>query len=127
MDVLTELATICHPGGCQVHAVLGNVDVYSDDWKFYPSNIGVILHGRFGDIALEHYRIALIHGDDTRRYARAVFCGAYDLVLSGHSHEVHDHTSRKTRCINPGTAGRGSPLTCMVLDLTNGAAELVEL
>lgn len=120
MDVLVELAAIFQPLAVPVHVVFGNTDIYCDDWKFFPTNIGVFMYGRFGDIEYEGRRIALLHSDDRRRYHQAVSCGDYDLVLSGHSHSVHDYREGRTRCINPGTAGRGSPNTFAVLDMDDG-------
>ena len=115
-DVLSELAGLEIP----VHVVLGNVDAHSNDWKFFPTDLGIYLYGRFGDIELEGKRIALLHSDDARRFHFAVASGKYDLVLTGHSHEVHDYQDGSTRCINPGTAGRSTPGTCAVLDLDGG-------
>ncbi len=122
VDLLSVLA-----GDAPVHAVLGNVDMYSADWRFFPENVGVHLHGRFGDIALEGRRIALLHGDDKRRFYETVSSGEYDLVFSGHTHMVHDYTEGKTRCINPGSAGRGNPHTCAILDLATDQLEIFEL
>lgn len=119
-DVLAELAGVLHPLGVPVYAVLGNVDIYSADWKFFPTNIGVHLLGRFGEVELDGRKIALLHSDDRARFRKTISSGDYDLVFSGHSHTVHDHAVDGTRCINPGTAGRGSPNTCAVLDLSSG-------
>lgn len=127
MDVLAELAGVFESLGVPIHAVLGNVDIYSSDYRFSPSNVGVQLHGRFADIRLGGMRIALLHGDDLRCHRQAVSCGDYDLVLSGHSHAVHDYNQGKTRCINPGTAGLGSPSTCAVLDVASGELVVIEL
>lgn len=127
MDVLAELAGTFEPAGITVHAVFGNVDIYSDDWKFFPSNIGVILHGRFGDIECSGKRIALLHSDDARQFRHVVASGEYGLVLTGHTHEVHDYMRGQTRCINPGTAGQGSPDTCAVLNLESGLLEVIDL
>ena len=118
-DVLSELAGLQVP----VHVVLGNVDIFSSDFKFFPTGIGVVLHGRFADVDCSGTRIALLHSDDRRRYYQTVHSGTYDLVLSGHSHEIHDYMEGSVRCINPGTAGRGSPNTCAVLDLVSGVLE----
>jgi putative phosphoesterase len=119
-DVLAELAGVFEPLDVRVYAVFGNVDVYSSDWKFFPSNIGIQLLGRFGNVELEGCRIALLHSDDRKRFNKTVSSGEYGLVLSGHTHEVHDYTAGTTRCINPGTAGQGSPNTCAILDLASG-------
>jgi putative phosphoesterase len=120
MDVMAELAGAMQPEHIPVHAVLGNVDFYSRDWKYFPTNIGVQVHGRFGDIECAGQRIALLHSDDRRLFNETVAGGQFDLVFTGHSHEVHDYTRGRTRCINPGTAGRGAPNTCAVLDLESG-------
>lgn len=127
MDVLAELAGVLEPLGVPVHAVLGNVDAYSSDWRFFPTNVGVQLHGRFGDVTVGDHRIALLHSDDARQYHKTVSSGDYDLVLSGHTHDVHDFKRGRTRCLNPGTAGRGAPNTCAVLDLETGTYEVIEL
>jgi putative phosphoesterase len=119
-DVLTELATVFQPLGVPIYAVYGNVDLYSDDWKFFPTHLGVQLFGRFGEIELGDRKIALLHSDDRARFRKTISSGDYDFVFSGHSHVVHDHAVDGTRCINPGTAGRGSPNTCAVLDLSSG-------
>ncbi|MCK4563844.1 MAG: metallophosphoesterase family protein [Verrucomicrobia bacterium] len=126
-DVLAELAAVFHPLGVPVYAVLGNVDIHSCDWKFFPSNIGVKLLGRFGELELDGQKMALLHSDDRRRFHQAISSGDYDFIFSGHSHEVHDHTVGTTRCINPGTAGRGAPNTCAILDLACGDLSVVPL
>jgi putative phosphoesterase len=125
--VLVELATVFHPLGVPVYVVLGNVDAWSGDWKFFPSNVGIHLLGRFGEVELGGKKIALLHSDDARRFRQVVLGGKYDLVFSGHSHAVHDHMEGNTRCINPGTAGRGAPDTCAVLDLESGALDVLEI
>lgn len=123
-DVLTELAVLNVP----VHVVRGNVDRVSSDWKFFPTNLGVQMHGRFGDIELAGKRIALLHSDDPQRFHQAIFSGDYDLVLSGHSHEVHDQMEGQTRCINPGAIANGRPDTsCAVLDLASGQLSVFEI
>jgi putative phosphoesterase len=127
MDVMVELAGAMEPVHVPVHAVFGNVDIHSGDWKFFPTNIGVQLHGRFGDISCGGRRIALLHSDDRRLYNQTVAGGEYDLVLTGHSHEVHDYERGSTRCINPGTAGRGTPNTCAILDLESGELLVINI
>ncbi|WP_372845826.1 metallophosphoesterase [Pontiella sp.] len=122
-EVLEKLSVLRVP----VHAVLGNVDAYADAWRFAPDRQGINLHGTFGDIALAGYRIALLHGDDARRFDQAVASRDFDFVFSGHSHEFHDYAVGETRCINPGTAGRGTPCTCAVLDPGSGTLQKVRI
>ena len=122
MEVLAELAVLS-----PVHAVLGNVDLYSAEWKYFPPNIGVEMHGRFGEIMFQDQFVALLHGDDVHRLHRSISNEKYDLVLSGHSHVFHDFTEKRTRCINPGSAGRGMPNSCAVLDLISGRITRITL
>lgn len=122
-DVLSELAVLQVP----VHVVLGNIDEASEGWKFFPSDLGVWVEGRFVEVELGGIRIALLHGDNARRFDQVVSSEEYDLVLSGHTHAVHDYQEGATRCINPGAAGRGAPRTCAVLDLTSGLFQVFKL
>lgn len=124
--VLAELSSIFHPLDVPVYAVFGNVDTYSTDWKFAPVNRGIHLFGRFGEAVVAGKKIALLHSDDRVQFSRTVKGGEYDFVLSGHSHTIHDYTVGHTRCINPGTAGRGTPNTCAVLDLNIGKVIVLE-
>ena len=122
-EVLEELAAVFHPLEVPVYAVFGNVDLFSDDWKFFPSNMGVELLGRFGEVELGGKKIAILHSDDQRRFRRTIESGKFDVVLSGHSHETHDYQVGSTRCVNPGSAGRGMPDSCAVLDLESGTLD----
>ena len=124
--VLAELAAVFQPLEIPVYAVFGNVDAYSSDWKFFPANIGVELFGRFGEVVVDGTNVALLHSDDRARFRKTITGGEYDLVLSGHSHEIHDHMVGRTRCVNPGSAGRGMPGTCAVLDLGSGQLAVME-
>lgn len=121
-DVLEKLCELNVP----VHAVLGNVDRFSKDWKYAPRPPGLHLYERFGEINLENKHIALLHSDDRTRHNEVIGSAGYDLIFTGHSHEFHDYMAGTTRCINPGTAGRGAPNTCVVLDLKTGALKLHE-
>ncbi|MEI6890835.1 MAG: YfcE family phosphodiesterase [Pontiella sp.] len=122
-EVLTQLSTLKVP----VHAVLGNVDRFSSNWDEASMLSGLHLHGRFGDIACGSTRIALLHSDDRITRDRTILSGEYDFVFTGHTHVFHDYSVEGTRCINPGTAGRGAPNTCAVLDLDSGVLQQIEL
>jgi putative phosphoesterase len=120
VEVLAELAMVFQPLEVPVYVVFGNVDLFSEDWKFFPSNFGVELLGRFGEVELDGMKVAILHSDDRRRFRKTIERGGYDLVLSGHSHEIHDYQVGATRCVNPGSAGRGSPDCFAILDLSSG-------
>lgn len=122
-DVLTELAVLQVP----VHAVLGNMDFFTDEWKYFPDNLGVHLHGHFADIEAGGKRFALLHGDNHNRMLKIRAADAYDFVLTGHTHSFHDCVLGRARHINPGAAGKRAPFTCVVLDTDSGRLELIEL
>ncbi len=126
-DVLTELAAVFEPLNIPIYAVYGNVDTYSPDWKFFPTHIGVSLLGRFGEVNVKGKSIALLHSDDRVRFHKTIECGEYDVVLFGHSHVIYDHTVGRTRCINPGSAGRGTPNTCAVLDFDSSELSILNI
>ena len=76
-DVLSELTGLDIP----IHAVMGNVDTYSSDLKFFPTDLGIQLYGRFGAIEIDGLRIALLHSDDRARYSQTISSGEYDYVF----------------------------------------------
>lgn len=124
--VLTEMSTLFQTLEIPVYAVLGNCDVPSE-WDFYPEDIGVKILGRFGDLELSGKRIAVLHSDDEEAFDRVVASEKYDYLFSGHSHVRHDRRKRKTRLINPGSAGRGMHPSCAVLDLSTDELEFVTI
>lgn len=124
--VLSELAAVFQPLETPVYVVLGNCDLHQD-WRFFPSNIGVQILGRFGEVEIDGHRIAFLHGDDRFRFLKAVSGKKYDLVFNGHTHVLNDEELKGTRCINPGSVGRGHPCSAAVLDLEDGTLETVLL
>lgn len=124
--VLTEMASIFQTLEIPVYAVLGNCDIPAN-WDFYPEDIGVKILGRFGELELGGKKIAILHSDDEKAFDRVVASGKHDYLLSGHSHVRHDRRKRKTRLINPGSAGRGMHPSCAVLDLISDDLEFVTI
>lgn len=116
--VLTEMATLFQTLEINLYAVLGNCDL-AERWDFYPENIGVEILGRFGELELDGKKIALIHSDDEHAFSEAAEADHYDYLFSGHSHVRHDKRLKRTRLVNPGSAGRGMHPSCAVLDLSN--------
>jgi len=127
INIVSELAVIAQSLKIPVYAVLGNMDLFSEDWKFFPDDMGISLMGRFGEVELEKKKIALLHGDDHLRLQQTIVSGDYDYVFSGHTHIFHDYRMSGTRCINPGSTGRNHPAMVVVLNLTNDELEVVPL
>lgn len=114
--VLTELAAGFGDPEIPVTCVLGNVDNYNDDLiSVWPH---VMISGRFASLQLDGKKIAVVHGDDTRRLYAAAQEGTNDYVFTGHTHERSDDRKGHTRIINPGALHRAREPGCAVLDLT---------
>ena len=120
--VLTEMASIFQTLEIQLYVVLGNCDI-AERWNFYPDDIGVEVLGRFGELELAGKKIAIVHSDDEAAFAQAATADQYDYLFSGHSHVRHDKKHRRTRLVNPGSAGRGMHPSCAVLDLIEDELE----
>jgi len=120
--VLTEMAALFQTLEIQLYVVLGNCDRV-ERWEFYPEDIGVVVLGRFGELELAGKKIAIVHSDDEAAFARAASANQYDYLFFGHSHVRHDKQARRTRLINPGSAGRGMHPSCAMLDLVEDELE----
>lgn len=101
------------------HYVLGNCDYDRDAPKLAAAmeGLGHTLHGRFADLTLGGRRIALLHGDDTRRLLEVVEGGEFDLVCSGHTHVASCQRRGGTVVLNPGALYRANPHTIAIVDL----------
>lgn len=124
--VLTEMAAMFEPLDIPLYAVLGNCDL-AEDWAYYPENIGVEVLGRFGEVELAGRKIALLHSDDEDTFEAVASADQYDYLCSGHSHVRHDKKNKRTRLINPGSAGRGMHPSCAVLNLADDELEFVTI
>ncbi len=120
--VLTEMADLFQTLEIKLYVVLGNCDL-AERWNFYPEGIGVEILGRFGELELADKKIAFLHSDDEGVFERAAAADQYDYLFSGHSHVRHDKREKRTRLINPGSAGRGMHPSCAVLDLVEDELE----
>ena len=126
-SVLAELSAICSPKHVPVFAVLGNVDHPASDWCFFPTSSGVEILGRFGEQEVDGKKVAWLHGDDSSRLQKILSDQIYDFVFSGHTHCFHDQQIGKTRWLNPGSAGRGTLKSCLLLDLKTNLLEQIIL
>ncbi|MEX0680344.1 MAG: metallophosphoesterase [Balneolales bacterium] len=90
--------------GYEVDAVFGNND--GDHFRlikqFYEN--GLAIYNEFFETTIDNCSIALYHGTQTAITEALVRCGTYDLVISGHTHEVVNKQIGKTRMLNPGSA-----------------------
>ncbi|RIK75783.1 MAG: YfcE family phosphodiesterase [Planctomycetota bacterium] len=100
------------------HFVLGNTDDQPAALERAILAAGQTYHGAFGDLRLGNRRIALLHGDDTRRLKETIASQQYDLVCYGHTHVAATRREGRTLVLNPGALHRAKTYTIAVVDLT---------
>ena len=110
--------------GLPAHFVFGNVD---DPAVLEPAirAAGQTCHGRFGGLELAGRRIALLHGDDGRRFREAVKGGEWDMVCYGHTHAAKREVEGKTVVLNPGAICRASTHTVAIVELPSLATTML--
>jgi putative phosphoesterase len=99
------------------HFVFGNCDADKASMRLAMADAGQTCHGAFGEIEIDDRRIAILHGDDSRRLQEAVQSGQYDLVCHGHTHIPEQHQVGQTVVLNPGALYRANPHTFAIVDL----------
>jgi len=87
------------------------------------------VRGRFAEVNVEGFKIALLHGDETELLDSLINCGGFDAVVHGHSHANVSRRNGKTLIVNPGEVcgyltGKA---TLALLDTAKLEAEMVEL
>jgi putative phosphoesterase len=113
--------------GLTAHFVFGNCDYERAGLRWAVQAIGATIHEPYGDLELEGCKIAWIHGDDRRLFQDLEQSGHYDYLFYGHSHRAEQHRSGPTLVVNPGALHRAKPKTFVVLDLTEGELQTVEV
>jgi putative phosphoesterase len=87
------------------------------------------VRGRFAEVSVEGFRIALLHGDETELLDALINCGGFDAVVHGHSHANLSRSNEKTLIVNPGEVcgyltGKA---TLALLDTVKRKVKIVEL
>ena len=59
------------------------------------------VRGRFAEINVYGFKIALLHGDATELLDALIKCGGFDAVVHGHSHGKVSRKNGKTLIVNP--------------------------
>ncbi|MDI6402109.1 metallophosphoesterase [Balneolaceae bacterium ANBcel3] len=114
--------------GYRMDAVFGNND--GDHFRLaekFREN-GLSLHNEFFETEIEGVRVALYHGTQPAIRDALVACGTYDLVITGHTHQVVNEVRGKTRVLNPGSAhGFESQPTVAIFDTETREATILTL
>ena len=87
------------------------------------------IRGRFAEVNVEGFKIALLHGDETELLNALINCGGFDAVVHGHSHAKVTRRNGKTLIVNPGEVcgyltGKA---TIALLDTAKQEAKIIEL
>ena len=114
--------------GFRMDAVFGNND--GDHYRLLAksSKHGINIHNEFFEMECDDCRIALYHGTQPAITDALGSCGSYDLVISGHTHQVFDQWQGNTRMLNPGSAhGFDGPATVALFDTLTREVRVLEL
>jgi uncharacterized protein len=114
--------------GYEMDAVFGNND--GDHYRLlgkFREN-GQSIHNEFFSTEVDGCRIGLYHGTQPAITDALVRCGSYDLVVSGHTHQVVNEMHGSTRLLNPGSAhGFDAEATVAVFDTSTREAVIHSL
>jgi putative phosphoesterase len=83
--------------------------------------------GDEGLLDLEGQKICIYHGTNPAKLDTFIKSGAYQYVLTGHTHVLRDERVGSTRVLNPGAHYYGADGTVMLLDLSDDKVEVVKL
>ena len=117
--------------GTDCRLVRGNCDWDFNDLAAYARDLDLQPMGDWGQFTLAGKTFVLTHGDDRHRvWSLLDGRDPPDYLLTGHTHEPHDHRQArgsKTRWINPGALFRARPKTVAVLEIETDTLELLDV
>lgn len=120
--------TIPHFKGLPFTGILGNNDgdLYLLMKKF--KDINAKLKGGFFEFEADGNAVAVYHGTHQGITNALYHCGNYDIVITGHTHEIINAKKGNVLAVNPGTAnGFGGEATIALLDTGTLDVEFIEL
>jgi uncharacterized protein len=108
------------------HVVLGNCDTDRAEIEAALQEAGCVSHGDWGHLDLADKSIAMTHGHlSVMRDLEA--SDAFDYLFYGHTHVRAERRTGRTRVINPGALHRANPKGFLIVDLTTGTTEFVNM
>ena len=115
---------------CKLIGVFGNNDGDHELLrKRFSETTNCTIRGRFAEINVEGFVIALLHGDESELLNAVASHGGFDAVVHGHSHANVSMNMGKTLVVNPGEVCgylTGKP-TMALLDTVKREARIVNL
>src|SRR5438105_9647962 len=107
------------------HFVFGNCDTERASLRQAIHGTGATLQEPFGNLELEGYKIAWVHGDNNKLLEEIENSGHFNFLFYGHTHQAEQHHTGPTLVVNPGALHRARPKRFVVLDLDTGTFEQV--
>ncbi|MBX7102733.1 MAG: YfcE family phosphodiesterase [Gemmataceae bacterium] len=124
---ITSPKVVSQFAGWMIDFVLGNCDWDPVTLAAAIDAIGGTLHRPYGDLELDSVRVAWIHSDDADLFQSLEVADHYDWLFYGHTHVAEQHTTGRTRVVNPGALHRVKVPSVAVLDVPSGRLEVVPL
>jgi len=115
---------------CKFVGVFGNNDGDQELLKKrFDETQNCEAHGRFAQIDIEGYKIALLHGDETELLLALIYSKNFNAVIYGHTHNRNIEQHENTLIINPGElcgylTGKA---TLALLNTETNKAEIIEM
>jgi len=111
----------------KMRGVFGNNDAERVILRNKFEQLGHEVREKFAEVMADSLRIAVTHGDEPELLRSLTTCGAYDVVVHGHTHEANLTEQGKTLVINPGEvcgylSGKS---TFAILDTSTREARLI--
>jgi len=82
--------------------VYGNNDAERTILRNLFAQAGHEIRGEFAEVNTDGVRIALTHGEEVELLRSVSTCGAYDVVVHGHTHQTAITERGRTLVVNPG-------------------------
>jgi len=115
---------------CRLIGVFGNNDGDQELLKNrFNETQNCKIQGRFTQITVEGYKIALLHGDEPELLLALIYSQSFNAVIHGHTHNRNIEQRGSTLIINPGElcgylTGKA---TLAILDTEKNKAHIIEL
>lgn len=107
--------------------VFGNNDAEKTILRNKFAQLGHEIRGRFAEVKTGELKVALTHGDEDELLRSLISCGAYDVIVHGHTHQASLTKEGRTLVVNPGEicgylSGRS---TFAILEATTREARII--
>lgn len=120
--------TITRFQGIKLIGIFGNNDGDKVRLVNFSKEINAEIKGDFYEFEEDGLKFAAYHGTESGITEGLIYCGKYDVVLTGHTHIPGSKKAGETLAINPGTAhGFGGKATVAIFDMKNKAVEFFDL